>query len=386
MLKKLAAVFLIMILVLTNIIMAAATETEDEEEQALDLYARSAVLMDADTGRILYSKDGYEKMAMASTTKIMTCIIALEYGNLDDVVTVSANAAKMPDVQLNIRAGETYYLKDLLYSLMLESHNDVAVAIAEHIGGSVEGFAELMNQKARDLKALDTHFVTPNGLDAPGHETTAADLAMIASYAIKNEEFLKITNTQSYSFTSVDGKRSFSVNNKNQFLRLMDGAIGVKTGFTGDAGYCFVGAVQRDNKTFVSVVLGSGWPPNKSYKWHDTKLLMNYGLGGYEYKVLFEPVESLKKLYVNNGQIPEVDTYIEGHLSMLVGNDEKVDYVYEMPKTLEAPVEKDSIIGFVNITINGETYCKFPIKAKDTVKKIDYKYCLQIILNRYLLK
>ena len=172
------------------------------------LYSLSAVLMDADTGRVLFDKDGYTVRANASTTKIMTCILAIESGKLDELVTVSKYAASMPDVQLNIKEGEKYLLRDLLYSLMLESHNDVAVAIAEHIAGDVKSFAILMNDKAKKLGCENTYFITPNGLDASEetpegmkiHGTTAADLARIMAYCIKNEEFLKITRTASYTF------------------------------------------------------------------------------------------------------------------------------------------------------------------------------------------
>ena len=174
---------------------------------------------------MLYEVNGYQEMPMASTTKIMTCIIALENGNMEDVVTVSSYATGMPDVQLNIRAVEQYYLKDLIYSLMLESHNDSAVAIAEHIGGTVEGFATMMNDKARALGCYDTNFITPNGLDAEGHYTTARDLAVISSYAIQNKEFIDITNTSSYQFKELKKGRSFIVSNKNKFLYMMDGAI-----------------------------------------------------------------------------------------------------------------------------------------------------------------
>ena len=181
-------------------------QTKDE----LNLYAQSAVLMDASTGRILYGKNEDLVRPMASTTKIMTCIVALEYGNLSDTVTASQKAASQPKVHLGVYKGETFTLKDLLYSLMLESHNDAAMMIAEHVGGSMEEFAELMNQKAKDLGCNNTYFITPNGLDAKEekdgqvkeHSTTAADLAKIMNYCIgqspKKEEFLEITGTQSY--------------------------------------------------------------------------------------------------------------------------------------------------------------------------------------------
>ena len=217
------------------------------------LYARAAVLMDAESGRILYGKNEKEIMPMASTTKIMTCIVALENGNPDDIVKVSNYASKMPKVKLNVREGENYRLGDLLYSLMLESHNDSAVVIAEHIGGSVEGFAKLMNQKARDIGCYNTYFITPNGLDAAKgdkiHSTTAEDLARIMSYCItkspKKNEFLEITQTATFQFTNkfvdeagdiTNGSRSFSCNNLNAFLTMMEGALSGKTGFTGNAG------------------------------------------------------------------------------------------------------------------------------------------------------
>ena len=162
-----------------------------------NLHAAAAVLMDAESGRVLFEKNGTEKLPMASTTKIMTLLIALENADPDGIVTVSSRAASMPEVKLHIREGERYRLLDLLYSLILESHNDTAVAIAEHIGGSVEQFASMMNQKARDLGCFDTYFITPNGLDAQDehgiHSTTAKDLARIMRFCIRNEEFLAIT-------------------------------------------------------------------------------------------------------------------------------------------------------------------------------------------------
>ena len=180
-----------------------------------DLYALSAVLMDADSGRILYKKEGEMPRPNASTTKVLTCILALENGDGDDYVQVSANAASQPQVKLGLQKGEQYYLEDLLYSLLLQSHNDSAVAIAEHIGGSIEGFSDMMNAKAREIGCMDTHFITPNGLDAEDsdgtHHTTASDLALIMRYAIKNKVFLKIAQTKEYSFSDLSKKQTFSV-------------------------------------------------------------------------------------------------------------------------------------------------------------------------------
>ena len=203
-----------------------------EKEEELRLYAQAAVLMDADSGRVLYGKNEKDILPMASTTKIMTCILALEYGNVDEIVEASAYAASMPKVKLYVKQGERYRLGDLLYSLMLESHNDSAVVIAEAVGGSVEGFAAMMNQKARDIGCYDTYFITPNGLDAVVndsgrvHSTTAADLAKIMAYCVTDsparEQFLEITRTIGYDFTDADGKRSFHCNNHNAFLNMME--------------------------------------------------------------------------------------------------------------------------------------------------------------------
>ncbi len=344
------------------------------------LHALSALLLDAANNRVLYEKNGYDQMPMASTTKIMTCIVALENSNPNEVVNVSAYAARMPDVQLNIRAGEQYHMGDLLYSLMLESHNDVAVAIAEHVGGSVEGFAKMMNEKAKALGCEHTNFVTPNGLDAPEHYTTARDLAVIASYAIKNEDFIKVTNTSTYSFQELKKSRSHSVTNKNRFLYMMEGAIGVKTGFTGGAGYCFVGAIKRSDRTLISVVLGSGWPPNKNLKWLDTRELMDYGVTNYHEKQIFKDIE-LEPLSVKKGQQNFEPLYMEGNLSLLMREDEKVSIKYELPEYLQAPVKKNSILGYADYYINDSLYARVPICAVNNIPGLDLPYCFRRLLS-----
>ena len=240
------------------------TGTQNEKEE-LQLYAGSAVLMDADSGRVLYGKNEKDILPMASTTKIMTCILALEYGNPEEIVEVSSYAASMPKVKLYVKQGERYRLEDLLYSLMLESHNDSAVVIAEAVGGSVEGFASMMNQKARDIGCFDSYFITPNGLDAVVndtgkiHSTTAADLAKIMAYCVTDsparDKFLEITQTIGYDFTDADGQRSFHCNNHNAFLGMMNEAISGKTGFTNNAGYCYVGAIESEGRTFTVALL-----------------------------------------------------------------------------------------------------------------------------------
>jgi D-alanyl-D-alanine carboxypeptidase (penicillin-binding protein 5/6) len=358
-------------------------------EEPTDLYARSAVLMDADTGRILFEKNGQEKLPMASTTKIMTLLVTLENADLDGIVEVSSYAASMPDVQLNIRAGEKYRLYDLCYSLMLESHNDTAVAIAEHVGGSVEGFAAMMNQKARDLGCYDTYFITPNGLDASDdrgtHSTTAADLARIMRCCMQNETFLTITRASSWSFCDLDGTRNFTVNNKNAFLNMMDGALTGKTGFTGNAGYCYVGALERDGKRLIAVVLACGWPNHKTWKWSDTQKLMNYGLTDFQKKSVGETELRTEPVRIQNGQKDWVATTVKPEiLELLMADTDNFTIKVEQMESLEAPVKAGTIVGSVSYLLNGKILKIFPICLTEEVEAVDYFWCMKKIFCNFL--
>lgn len=420
-LTRFISLFLISTFILITSLSMPAASAKEEDGTNLKLYAQSAVLMDADSGRILYEKDGQKILPMASTTKIMTCILALEYGNPDDYAFASSYAASMPKVKLNVNPGEYYKLEDLLYSLMLESHNDAAVVIAEHIGGSTEAFADMMNQKARDIGCFDTFFITPNGLDATvtgedgtvrSHSTTAIDLARIMSYCImdspKKEEFLKITRTSSYSFSSYKEKdgsftpsgRSFQCNNHNAFLSMMDGALSGKTGFTGNAGYCYVGALRQDERTYVVALLACGWPNNKTYKWSDTRLLMNYGLENFEFHRLREAAydeSSLSPIKVINGQVDRLnadaytnikidrreDTFSDDGLLLEKGEQIQVDC--QIKDELTAPITAGTQVGTIKYLVDGEVCAVEPIITTDTIPAIDYIWCLKQILLRYSL-
>lgn len=362
---------------------AAVTKPIIDDPVNIQLNARAACLMDASTNRVLFGKEVDKEMAMASTTKIMTLIVTLENANLDDVVTVSKNAARQPDVQLNMQTDNQFKLGDLLYSLMLESHNDTAVAIAEHVGGSVEGFAQMMNEKAKELGCTHTNFVTPNGLDSntEEHYTTARELGIIASYAIKNKQFLEITNTPNWSFKELTKGTSYSVSNKDRFLYLYDGAIGIKTGFTNKAGYCFVGAVDNDGRTFVSVVLASGWPPNKNYKWTDTTKLMDYGTRNFTVQEIFDDTKLYDPIFVRKGKECYADLYCEGSLQLLLSNQDEVKVVYEIEKEVEAPVQLDEQVGVAKYYVNNELVESFPIKTTTKIEKIDHKFTLNQVLD-----
>ena len=344
---------------------------------------------------------------MASTTKIMTCILALESGMIDSenqIVTVSDQAAAQPKVCLGMVAGEQFYLKDLLYSLMLESHNDSAVVIAEAVAGSVEKFADLMNQKARTIGCYSTYFITPNGLDAADsngiHHTTAEDLARIMRYCIMNskkqEEFLTITRTKTYHFQDVEGKRSFSCYNHNAFLNMMDGALSGKTGFTSDAGYCYVGALRRDKRTFIVALLACGWPNNKSYKWSDMRTLMTYALDHYQYKT-FEIELPVRQIFINNGIKARSDTIdypgkngtkipLTANLtpvSFLLKEDETISVDYEIPDQLDAPVRKGMQVGRIRCTLNDKLIREYPVYTTQNAEKRTFKKCVEYIFHLF---
>jgi len=422
-----------------------AVAAEGEAPDPAQLYAASAVLMDADTGRVLYGKNEDTPLAMASTTKIMTCILVLEMGDPDEEIAVSAYAASMPKVKLYVKKGERYRVGDLLYSLMLESHNDSAVVLAEYIGKQFLGgelakkdtaeysveeskqavavFADLMNRKAADIGCEDTNFITPNGLDAGtaveaqtgpasegtadagkvrDHHTTATELARIMSYCIKfspeRDAFLEITRTPAYSFYA--NGRNFSCNNHNAFLNMMEGALSGKTGFTNKAGYCYVGALERDGRTFVVALLACGWPNHKSYKWSDTGKLMEYGTQNFFVQSLkaedesgvlaqIKPIQVIKGCTGQLGAQAWAKTAINetgrGLTEMLLGEDEKVEMGLQQLKVLEAPVEKGTVVGYVTYSVQGVIYRVEDIVVTENVDEITFKWCLEEVFVRFLL-
>lgn len=387
-------------LLINNMQICMAEEAPKESE----LYAKAAVLMDADSGRILYSKNGTEALANASTTKILTCILALESGKTDEIVTASACAARAPKVHLGMREGQRFYIKDLLHALMLESFNDCAVAIAEHVAGSVEAFATLMNEKAKEIGCKDTYFITPNGLDGSDekgfHHTTAEDLALLMKYCIleskESENFLKITATPNYSFCEVDSGRNYSCYNRNAFLNMMEGAFSGKTGFTGDAGYCYVGALKRDGKTYIVALLACGWPNNKTYKWKDTRKLMQYGIDYFEKVDLtgisFEK-EKLQDVYVENGQGTFIGEPVYtglcvrekgGFDEVLMSREEELKITYQIKRDFMAPLPAETYAGQIVISCGDEILKEYEVYTTHEVKVIDLKWCIGMLCAYFL--
>lgn len=361
------------------------SKTEESAEEPTNLYAKSALLMDAVSKRVLFEKNGYEVLPMASTTKIMTCIYVLENSDLDQIVTVSSNACNQPKVRLGMKEGEQYILKDLLYALMLESYNDCAVAIAEHVSGDVATFCEEMTNKAKDIGAYDTNFVTPNGLDAKEHYTTAYDLALITCYALKNPQFLEIINTSNYEFYEKSKGNKKTVYNRDAFLTQYEGAIGVKTGFTANAGYCFTGAAKREEKTLVSVVLACGWPPNKNYKWEDTKKLMNYGFTEYQTTKLNQDQIMLPQIPVkNNVKSDYLNLSISFEEQLLMKPEEQIVYKMNLPQVLNAPVKENQKIGSISIYLDSEYYKDIPIYSINGVEEAKYEDCLELVFLKFV--
>lgn len=337
------------------------------------LDATNAIVMDMKTGRVLYEKHAYVKKAMASTTKIMTAIITLEKGNLEEVVTVSKKAAGIWGSSINLKAGEQLKLGELLYGLMLKSGNDAAIAIAEHIGGSVEGFCEMMNQKALDLGAENTRFTSPHGLDMPDHYTTAYDLALITRYALNNPVFSKIVSTENIN---VGGR---AMHNTNEMLGAYQGADGVKTGYTGQAGRCLVASATRDNRRLISVVLGS---PSRNARAQSSKNILDYAFNNYSEYTLLEADEIMGKVSVKKGIDDFVHTRATQKIVLPLRKDEydAIQRQVDMKETINPPVAANIEVGKVHFILDGKVIAESPIvTCNDVRRKTFFDYFYDII-------
>ena len=370
----------------------------DFHREDLNLYAKSAVLTDADTGRILYGKDAGTPMANASTTKIMTCLLAIESGKIQDTVTFSEHACSMPKVRLGCPTGTQFVLEDLLYSLMLESHNDTAAAIAEHVAGSVEAFADLMNERAAEFGCQNTHFVTPNGLDRSDkkgeHQTTAYDLSLIMAACIQNDKFLEITETASKTISSIDGTFQAALNNHNALLSMLDGVISGKTGFTAKAGYCYVGAYRQNDRTYTFALLACGWPNHKNYKWEDSKALISYGNDHYENRTILKEEEH-QTIDLNRTMVKTFGKnhyYFTNTLSVtkeacafqiLVSENDEITMNPQGQKELSFPATEGDVVATEEILWNGLPVQTRRILADETLFASDYPWCLWEILLKW---
>lgn len=345
--------------------------------------AQGAILMDFKTGRVLWEKNADEPLAMASTTKIMTALLALEKGDQDDEVIVSQEAAQTPPVKMFLQKGEKIKLEYLLYALMLQSSNDAAVAIAEHIGGTVENFCGMMTERAKSLGCDDTVFETPNGLDQGEHHSTARDMANIARAALNNKDFLRIINTPSVTFKS--SRTTYDVNNKNRLLNEFEGANGIKTGYTGKAGQCFVGAAKRGDMQLISVVLASGWGnKGKEQKWTDTKRILSYGFNNYEYESILTEQSVAEQVKIERSKTEKLDAKYSESIVVPLAKDESVNVEVDVPSVLCAPIEKNETIGSAKVFVDGELYKEVAIVSSGEALRHDLKTSLEKVLSEFV--
>ncbi len=354
----------------TGVLPSSGTALPTAKKPAVD--AGAAIVMDVKSGRILYEKNSRTRRSIASTTKIMTAILAIENGNLEDTVTISKKAAAIGGSTIGLKTGQTFTLNELLYGLMLNSGNDAAIAIAEHIGGSVEGFADRMNAKAAELGVTDTNYITPHGLDRDGQYSSAFDLATITRYALENPVFCKIVSTHT---ASIPVKH---LHNTNEMLDLYPGADGVKTGYTGQAGRCLVTSATRGGMRLISVVLNC---PSRAKRAQSSKSVLDYAFTNYKPHTLVEEKEHVKDIPVIKGMSPNISLCASTGIEMPMSQDEinSVEKVLELPDILPAPIKKGTEVGMVKFLINGEIFGSVPVETSaDIAKKGIWNYLGEI--------
>lgn len=355
-------------------------ETSNLNTSTLNLNTRSCIVLDRLSKTVLYGKNEYNKVKMASTTKIMTATIIIENCNLEETVEISKKAANTGGSRLGLKTGDKITIKDLLYGLMLRSGNDAAVALAETCAGSIVDFSNLMNKKANELGLVNTHFESPHGLDSDGHYTTAYELALLSDYALKNKTFLQIVGTSNYTIT-INGYPK-SLTNTNELLGNLNGVYGIKTGFTNGANRCLVTACKRNDMDIICVVLGCD---TKKFRTSDSIKLIEYAFNNFEYVNIKDKIdkelefwknENENYFYINKGissdlkiKYSELDTPIipinKNEISSINVN------VY-MNSLLESPVHTDDIIGKIEVTSNNTSILNCNILANNTIKKKNF--------------
>lgn len=335
---------------------------------ALDLSAKHAVLIECESGDIIFEKNADSCAPMASTTKVMTALVAIENGQLDKIVTIPEQATGVEGSSIYLHTGERLSLHDLLYALLLESANDAATAIAIEIGGSIEGFAQLMNDKATSLGLTNTHFTNPHGLDSSEHYTSAHDLALLCSYAMRNPKFCEIVSSTRMVIPGNENSSRILVNH-NKLLRSYDGAIGIKTGFTKKSGRCLVSCAERDGVRLIAVTLNA---PND---WNDHKSMLNYGFDKYESVLLAEAGDYTISLNCINGQRDEVlcSNLSTLKIALKKGDSSQISASFESQRLLFAPIKQGDCVGKIVYSIDGRRIAELEICALEGVKSIKYK-------------
>lgn len=383
--KFLAAAFIV---VLHAVAFAAPAQLENDDrdkpvmikdgDPLPKVTARSAVVMEAKTGLVLYTRDGDEKMYPASTTKMMTLITALEEGELSDSVRVSKNAAGMEGSTLWLEEGDRIPLGDLLYGMMMVSGNDGAAAIAEHVGGSTRSFARMMNEKAKKIGATHTNFVNPSGLPDEKHFTTARDLALIAAYGYQNPDFVKIVSTKEKFFSWVKDEKHF-LRNENQMLWLYKGANGVKTGYTDTAGRCLVSGAERNGIQLVAVVLDS------LYMWNDSIALLDYGFSKVRPKTIVKAGEDAGSAPVQFGDKKKIRLKTATDITLPTSGAEIFyEKNFDVPAVLSAPIKKGEAVGTVEILLDGKKIAETKILAAEGVERKSFFLLILDTVNKFI--
>lgn len=400
--KKILYSILIFLLILLNFSTVCADDVDNEVdfEDTIEVTAsnvselpktnsRRYIVYDRISKSMIIGKNEDVKSAMASTTKIMTTIVILEKADLNEKVTVSAKAGGTGGSRLGLKRGDKASVRDLLYGLMLRSGNDAAVALAEHVGGSVKGFAELMNEKAIELGLTNTHFVTPHGLDDANHYTTALELAKLTDYAMDNETFAKIVGTKSTTIYINNQPRQ--INNTNELLGVLNGVVGVKTGFTNNAGRCLVTETKRNNMDIITIVLGAD---TKKDRTKDSVNLIEYTFSKYKmYNLEEQLIEEFNKWKnINEKRIliikgkqsnPKLALgAIEKAIIPICDND-KIEYSINALTEAKAPVEQWNVMGTLTVKLNGKILENIDIVNVNEVQKRDWKDYFKIVLNRF---
>lgn len=342
--------------------------------------AKAACVLEMETGRVLFESNMHSRLPMASTTKVMTALLAIEQGNLDDEVTCSENAFGVPGTSIYLQLGETLTLREMLLGLMLSSGNDAAVAIAEHIGGSVAGFVSMMNARAAQIGATSTHFSNPHGLPDDTHLTTAYDLALIAREAMRNDTFREIVSTQYASIPWEGRTYNRQLKNKNRLLAEYAGATGVKTGFTSRAGRCLVYGAQREGMEIIGVVLGC---PD----WFDEAArLMDGCFDTYTMTRTLGPLDSAGEIAVAEGKRETAGMCLMETLAVPLAEGESAQIVLDVPQSVTAPVYPGMHLGTATLVVGGQAYGTCEVVASERVDSRKFSMDMRRVMARWILQ
>ncbi len=358
-------------------------------DEPFDVQGKSAILIDAATGKILYEKNIHEKLYPASVTKIMVLLLAMEALennriSLDDDVIISSNAAGMGGSQLYMEEGEIQKAEGLIRAISVRSGNDAAVALAEHIAGSEELFVDMMNTRAQELGMNNTNFVNPHGLHDDNHYTSAYDISIMSKELLKYPQVHKWLTI--WITTLKVGKEKDSVQqmvNTNKLIRFYKGANGIKTGFTSDSMYCLAASATRGNLTLVSVILGS---PSVNQRNADSMKLLNHGFANYDSIPVVKKGQIIKNVPVSKGNIENVDIVADSNFSILIkkGQTKNVEKEILLPDSLDAPIEKNDKVGEIVYKIDGEEKGRVNLLCKDEVKKASLFEIMNRIFNKLI--